>query len=393
MVIRRVWGYVSLACLCLGCSRLVVNIGGDSPPPQGDAGFFCHNDIDCGPWHGLCGADGGCESLPPDGGYNANQVSNTCQPGNQAQPCETFGSGGTPSYCTDVSGNNVCYCYPDPFFDQGGVCYRAVPECGACKSSTECGGTETDLNRGAGSVCLPVADAGDFCLFVWSGGCSRAFFQDTLDGGAQVCFPFCNTCPCIACNSEADCPDLATGRCSTSGACIPPCLTQSDCKMGEVCHVLSKYLDPSLGALYGAGTCGPPCTNTADCAAYEVDAGMSLSCVADRLYPDGGPSMDDGGADGGGANRCRVDGCMKFDECVPSPTDAGGNTWCDLWAGNQCVNSYCQIGVPAVGQCQVGFCCSADAGPAPQDDGGPAHGVCAPGTCGPTASPIAGDGG
>jgi hypothetical protein len=386
IVIRRVRGYIGLVCICLGCSRLVVNLGGDSPPPIVDAGFFCQNDIDCAPWHGLCGPDGGCQSLPPDGGYSANQVSNTCQPSSQQQPCGAFASGGMPSYCTDATGNNTCYCYPDPYFDQGGVCYRAVPQCGGCKSSTECGGTETDLNGGNGSVCAPVADAGDFCLFVDSAGCDRAYFPTQPDGG--VCFPLCNTCPCLLCDSDADCPDLATGRCSPTGFCISPCQKQSDCPNGEVCHVLTKYLDPSLGTLYGAGTCGSPCTSAMDCAAYEGDAGMSLSCVVDRRYPDGGP-VDDAG----GVSRCRVDGCMKFGECVPSPTDAGTNTWCDLWAQNQCVNTYCQLGVPTVGQCQVGFCCSADAGPAPQDDGGPVHGVCVPGSCGPTASPNLGDGG
>jgi hypothetical protein len=235
---------------------------------------------------------------------------------------------------------------------------------------------------------VPVPDAGDFCLFIDSAGCDRAYFPQELDGGESVCFPRCNTCPCLLCSSDADCPDLATGRCSPTGFCIPPCQEQSDCPPGEVCHVLTKYLDPSLGTLYGAGTCGSPCTSAADCAAYEGDGGMSLSCVVDRRYPDAGP-VDDAG----GVSRCRVDGCMNFDECVQSPTDAGTNTWCDLWAENQCVNTYCQLGVPAVGECQVGFCCSADGGSAPQDDGGPAHGVCVPGTCGPTASPNLGDGG
>jgi hypothetical protein len=84
---------------------------------------------------------------------------------------------------------------------------------------------------------------------------------------------------------------------------------------------------------------------------------------------------------------------MTADECLAAGSDGGGMSWCDLWGGNRCVTDYCQIAAPAseqatsAPQCQIGYCCSSDAGVAPQNDGGPAHGVCAMGAgCPPDAA-------
>lgn len=380
--LREVLHLPLLTYLLSGCTTLVVPLGGDKAGTGGDGGFACSYDIDCAPWHGLCADSGACIELPPTGGRGTAEASNTCDPDGGAQPCEQFATGSGFTYCTDPgTATNRCYCHPDPYFDQGGVCYRAAPECGPCKSSMDCGANETDLNDGNGSTCLPVADAGAFCLFTYFGRrCDRAYGQAVIDGGALVCYPFCNTCPCAPCYTAADCPAVATGVCATSGACIPPCQVAANCPPNEVCHVLGRYLDPSLGPFYGAGECGPPCSSSSACAMYQGGGtGSVLTCLPDHRYPDGGPPLDDAGV----RARCRVDGCMNTDECVEADTDAGGTIWCDVWGGNQCVSDYCQLGTTANEQnssrtqCQIGYCCMGDAGVARQDDAGPAHGVCA----------------
>ncbi len=367
-------GGVARATLALlfflsACSTAVVGLGGDTP--MGDAGFSCLHDVDCAPWHGLCGADGGCEVLAPDGGWS-------CAPASGPEPCSVFATEGAETYCTDPNGNNLCYCHPDPYFALGGVCYRAIGECGSCGDSIDCGGTETDLNGGNGSTCLPVSDAGTFCLYDAAfGGCGRGYRQVTDSAGNQVCFPFCNTCPCQPCLDNGDCPSIAVGVCGSSGACVAPCLARDDCPPNQVCNVLGKYLDPALGPLYGGGQCGPSCASAPDCEPLQGDAGPQLSCTNDRRYPDGG-LLDDAGA------RCRLDGCMGSEECVAMLTDGGGVSWCDLWGPNACVSTYCQVGNDDDGgayadwQCQKGFRCLGDAGPDQQDDAGPMHGVCTP---------------
>jgi hypothetical protein len=365
-------GTVALGLLLVlgGCHDITLSLGGDRPPtPQADAGAGCVYDIDCAPWHGLCLPDGGCQALTPDGGW-------VCDPTSGPQPCILFATGPDFTYCTDSNGANLCYCHPDSYFDQGGVCYRAIPECGGCTNSVDCGGTQTDLNNGVGSTCLPVADAGNFCLFTYAGGCDKGFSQQRVDG-IQVCYPHCNTCPCSFCISNSDCPAIDAGICSSTGACVPPCLTATDCPPGEVCHVLGKYLNPGLGVLYGGGQCGASCGASPDCSIYQGDSGTPLlACMADRFFPDGGNNPGDAGA------RCRVDGCMKDDECIQTANDAGALTWCDLWSPNTCVDSYCQLGVVGDGgvyssaECQKGYWCVEDAGVTPQNDSGPAHGVC-----------------
>jgi hypothetical protein len=369
---------------------------GDSGPV--DAGYVCHYDIDCAPWHGLCN-DGGCDTLPPDGGFNADQTSNTCDPNPDSgdiQPCSLFATGPFPTYCTDLnSGNNLCYCHPDPYFDQGGVCYRAIPVCGACTDSVDCGGTQTDLNLN-GATCQQVSDAGTFCLNNYSGGCSRAYTRQSVDGG-DVCYPLCNTCPCIACYGNSDCKPTfpAKGVCGSSGACVAPCFTKRDCPGTDVCNVLGEYLDPALGLYYAGGQCGPSCGSTSDCAAYQAPLpAIQDVCIVDHKYPDGGPVLDDSGIPVTAA-RCRVDGCMNTDECIVVSTDAGSATWCDTWGGNQCVDNYCQIGKNDTGQgyyqtqCQKGYWCVNDAGLAPQDDAGPEHGICTVAPCYVLDSPLA----
>jgi hypothetical protein len=288
------------------------------------------------------------------------------------------------TYCDDPdSGQNLCYCHPDSYFDVGGVCYRAIPECGSCISSTDCGGTQTDLNNGAGSTCLPVSDAGTFCLFNYWGRCSKAFGQVLLDDG-EICYPLCNACPCTPCSSYDDCPGYDVGICNlTTGVCVPPCHTKQDCSPNDVCNVVDKYLNPvDAGVFYGYGQCGPSCTNDSSCLAYELDTPSNpLVCMSDRMYPDGGSVVDDAGIPIT-PNRCRIDGCLNNYECIEANSDAGGTTWCDVWGGNQCVSDYCQLGSSASQwanyryECQFGFCCMGGTGVAPQDDAGPSHGVC-----------------
>jgi hypothetical protein len=360
-----------------------------------DSGYVCTYDVDCAPWHALC-FDGGCQALPPDGGYFADFVSNTCAPdGGNQQPCSVFATGPDFTYCTDPNGANICYCHPDPFFDQGGVCYRAIPECGACADSIDCGGTQTDYNNSAGSNCFPVADAGNFCLFTYFGGCGHAYSQVTIDGG-QICYPLCNTCPCNPCFGNSDCPSIDAGVCSKTGACVPPCFNKRDCAGTDVCNVIGKYLNPAYGIYYGGGQCGASCSNSAECVQYQegvVDP--QLVCIVDHKYPDGGPELDDAGIPLTAA-RCRVDGCMNTDQCIPVDTDAGAATWCDIWSANQCIDTYCQMGDDPISgqafyqtQCQKGYWCVNDAGTAPQDDAGPEHGFCSVAPCYVLQAPLA----
>jgi hypothetical protein len=369
-----------------------------------DSGFLCHYDIDCAPWHALCnaatpGADGGCsDPLPPDGGQTGDGVSNTCDPdGGDVQPCAVFA--GVGNYCTDpVLGSNLCYCHPDQYFDQGGVCYRAIPQCGACTNSIDCGGTQTDYNQGNGSSCQEVGDAGDFCLFNYFGGCERGYSQENGEDGGQVCYPLCNTCPCTPCFSNNDCPGYSHGVCSiATGVCVAPCYTKRDCPGTEVCNIVDKYLNPQdAGLFYGYGQCGPSCAGNGDCLPYETNSPDNpLVCITDRKYPDGGPALDDAGIPITAA-RCRIDGCINNDECILEVTDAGGNTWCDVWGGNVCTDLYCQIGKDYKGQalyetqCQKGFWCVNDAGLAPQADSGPTHGFCTEAPCYVLDAPLAG---
>ncbi len=360
-----------------------------------DSGFVCAYDLDCLPWHGLC-FDGGCQALPPDGGYFADFVSNTCNPdGGDIQPCSVFATGPDLTYCTDPNGSNLCYCQPDSYFDQGGVCYRAIPQCGPCTTSLDCGGTQTDINLGVGVTCLPVGDGGkDFCLYDYSGRCDHAYSSVTIDG-AQYCYPLCNTCPCNACLGNSDCPALDAGVCSKTGACVAPCFVKSDCSGTDVCNVLGKYLNPADGIYYGGGQCGPSCTSSADCVPYQENTPLpQLVCIVDHQYPDGGPELDDAGIPLT-ASRCRVDGCMNTDQCIPEDTDGGAATWCDTWDNNLCVDTYCQIGVNLSGQayyqtqCQKGFWCVNDAGLVPQADAGPEHGECTVAPCYVLQAPLA----
>jgi hypothetical protein len=357
---------------------MVVPLGGDSPDAGHDGGFSCTYDIDCAPWHGLCADGGACQELPPDGGYDSAGVSNTCAPDGGTQPCAQFAIGSA-THCTDAVLGNLCYCHADSYFDQGGVCYRAIPECGACTDSIDCGGMQTDLNGGNGSSCLPVVDAGDYCLYTYFGGCDKAYAQAQIDGGGAVCFPLCNTCPCIPCSSYDDCPGYALGVCQPmTGVCVAPCYTKQDCPPNDVCNVVDKYLDPQdAGLFYGYGECGPSCSNHSSCFPYEINTPSNpLVCIGDRQYPDGGFAVDDAGQPL--PQRCRIDGCLNTDECIAADTDAGGTTWCDRWGGNVCVSAYCQLGTTASerAECQLGYCCIGGAGSAPQDDGGPSHGVC-----------------
>ena len=379
--------------------------GGSSTGGYVDSGYLCTYDIDCAQFHALCPGvetgvnDGGCsDPLPPDGGSYVNQFPNTCNPnGGDQEPCFNFASGAGTDYCTDPFGGNLCYCHPDSYFEQGGVCYRAIPQCGACTNAIDCGGTQTDLNSGNGSTCQPVGDGGDFCLYNYFGGCDKAYTQADGDGGT-VCYPLCNSCPCTACYSNDDCPGYPKGICSAAtGVCVPPCYTKRDCPGTEVCNVVDKYLNPQdAGLFYGYGQCGPSCSGAGDCAPYETNSPNNpLVCIVDQKYPDGGPALDDAGIPITAA-RCRIDGCMNNDECILGETDAGGATWCDVWGGNVCTDNYCQIGKDYKGQalyetqCQKGFWCVNDAGLAPQADAGPVHGFCTEAPCYILDAPLGG---
>ena len=80
------------------------------------------------------------------------------------------------------------------------------------------------------------------------------------------------TCPCGPCTTDIDCSNPAVGVCARGGGvCQAPCLPGlSQCPtvggVQQVCHVMDKYLDPTLPLeYYGGGRCGPPCTTDKDC--------------------------------------------------------------------------------------------------------------------------------
>jgi hypothetical protein len=374
------------------------NTAGNTTGGVVDSGYVCNSDFDCRYWHALCACpgcdDGGCtDPLPPDGGFLGDTFSNTCSPdGGDVQPCANFGEANTTTtYCSDGLGGNICYCNPDSYFDQGGVCYRAVSQCGACTNSLECGEAQTDNN----ASCLPVSDAGTYCLYGVA-NCETAYNVIYIDGG-PYCYPRCNTCPCTPCFNNNDCPTYAKGICDPSTQlCVAPCYTKRDCQGDYVCNVVGKYLNPQdAGLYYGYGQCGPSCAGNGDCVPYQGGVGPMLVCIEDKKYPDGGVALDDGGIPLTAA-RCRIDGCLNNNECILEVSDAGGNTWCDVWGGNVCTDYYCQIGKDYKGQalyetqCQKGFWCVNDAGLAPQADAGPEHGYCTVAPCYILDAPLAG---
>jgi hypothetical protein len=328
--------------------------GVDAGTDAGPSG--CLSDSDCLPTGLRCSPDGGC-TLP----------ASSCNPSEGSDNCA-----GTVNYCyTDgISTTNNCYC--DPLGDGGGVCYVQTPPCGPCASQLECGPASQVNNPG---YCGQVGTQGTFCLPLDTGGnCDPGFLPGTVSG-TNVCVPSCGACPCSACTSDSDCPLPAVGVCNeNNGACEPPCQVQADCATGDVCNVLGKYLDPTLGTLYAAGQCGPPCGQASDCTIYQDDdAGVPYFC-----------DLDAGAI-------CRPTGCLQDGECEqPGLPDGSVIAWCDIWDGNVCVGDVCRIGDNPVGgapfnDCIGGYTCYLPDGGAPAptlpDGGPPIHGACLPIPC------------
>ncbi len=306
----------------------------------------CVYDVDCLGKGERCDGDGGCVPADP------------CDPAQGSNNCTNS------PYCWigGISTTNACYCHP--LADGGGACYVQIPPCGPCEDALDCGPASQVDNP---ATCAPVGTSGSYCLPLNQTGTCPSGFVAGSAAGQSVCTPSCGSCPCSGCSSDSDCPQPADGICNASGNCQPPCETATDCPPGQVCHVLEKYLEPSLGTLYAAGRCGAPCGQDSDCARYQGDGGTPLVCEA---------------APGG--ERCRPKGCISDLECGQAAApDASVVGWCDIWNGNQCVGDGCRIGLNPVGgqpfdDCIAGDACELPDGGAPGtlDAGPPQRGGC-----------------
>jgi hypothetical protein len=291
-------------------------------------------DLDCAYLHMLCNVnDGGCV-LPP----------HPCDPNRSEMGGSQCNGTGVPNCTNPNDSTNFCFCRPDHTSDAGGYCYPQLKPCAPCTSDTDCGVANSGVDNVGVCTTLDSPNGGNVCLRYEVGGdCNGptggGFVPGRQVDGGTVCECVNMTCPCGPCMTDADCPQPALGVCDrTLNTCQAPCLPGlNQCPtVGGVqqhCHVMDKFLDPTIPLeYYGGGRCGPPCNTDMDCQSnyYTTPGGVPLRCEPNT-------------------QTCRppLGWCIADFECNGAPhPDASVTPFCDVWAdgGASCNGADCRLG-------------------------------------------------
>ncbi len=209
---------------------------------------------------------------------------------------------------------------------KGQICKKHQELCQPCEEDLECGKEED------GHKCIEYpAEAKDN--------------KTTVDGGEETpkvkpkfCGRSCGACPKgYYCNAmEGDFPTAQCIPLEKSCTAVTVCLTDADCKDGDVCNMANGACVPkcsfdrkkndSLGCAVGLvchknGKCGKRCLSKSDCQGEFICEDVT--------------------------GRCRIEGCIDSDECP-------GNHYCEK------SNHTCIEGCEKTEDCMSGYECKAD---------------------------------
>jgi hypothetical protein len=241
----------------------------------------------------------------------------------------------------------------------GGTCVQ-------CNSSTDCPDWRPGCQYNYCGQCATNADCPgtEQCTY---GQCQCATSND-----CPLDVPNCQDNSTCACNANTDCPggyvcetrypftvyDYNTYPAITGGACIPGCLTNSDCAT-----LFDGTGDPNPVCDTTTGFC-VPCVADTDCTAVEdpTQPWITPSCLA---YADGGapntnPPLPTGGGICGCSDTSQCNGGYYCSTSYPAPSSGACTPACNLPAGacqqapynGSCPNNYQSYCNTYTGQCQ-----------------------------------------